>query len=90
MNKYQSIENYLVKFLQDEVRKAGFSKVVLGISGGVDSAVVAILAHKAFKDNLLGIMLPASTSSSASFEHASELTQKFGIKTEKIPVGPLV
>ena len=61
MNKYQSIENYLVKFLQDEVKKAGFSKVVLGISGGIDSAVVAILAHKAFKDNLLGIMLPSST-----------------------------
>lgn len=90
MNKYQSIENYLVKFLQDEVKKAGFSKVVLGISGGIDSAVVAILAHKAFKDNLLGIMLPSSTSSRASLEHATELCQKFGIKTEKIPVGPLV
>ena len=90
MNKYQSIENYLVKFLQDEVQKAGFSKVVLGISGGIDSAVVAVLAHKAFKDNLLGILLPASTSSRASLEHADELCQKFGIKTEKIPVGPLV
>ena len=90
MNKYQTIENYLVKFLQDEVRKAGFSKVVLGISGGVDSAVVAVLAHKAFKDNLLGIMLPASTSSHASLEHATELCQKFGIRVEKIPVGPLV
>lgn len=90
MNKYQSIENYLVKFLQDEVKKAGFSKVVLGISGGIDSAVVAILAHKAFKDNLLGIMLPSSTSSRASLEHATELCQKFGIKTEKIPVGLLV
>jgi len=90
VNKYQTIENYLVKFLQDEVRKAGFSKVVLGISGGVDSAVVAVLAHKAFKDHLLGIMLPASTSSHASLAHATELCQKFGIRVEKIPVGPLV
>ena len=66
MNKYEKIEAYLVQFLKDEVAKAGFSKVVLGISGGIDSAVVAVLAHKAFKDNLLGILLPASTSSRAS------------------------
>ena len=90
MNKYQSLEAFLVQFLKDEVKKAGFSKVVLGISGGIDSAVVAVLAHKAFQNNLLGLMLPSSTSSSASFEHAAELCQKFGIRVEKVPVGPLV
>lgn len=90
MNKYQRIEAFLIQFLKDEVKKAGFSKVVLGISGGIDSAVVAVLAHKAFQNNLLGLMLPSSTSSSASFEHANELCQKFGIRVEKIPVGPLV
>lgn len=90
MNKYQQIETFLIRFLQDEVRKAGFSKAILGISGGVDSAVVAVLAHKAFGDSFLGLMLPATTSSQASLEHAAELCQKFGIKTEKIPIGPLV
>lgn len=90
MNTYQQIETFLIRFLQDEVRKAGFSKAILGISGGVDSAVVAVLAHKAFGENFLGLLLPASTSSQASLEHANELCQKFGIKTEKIPIGPLV
>lgn len=90
MNKYQKIENYLVQFLQDEVKKAGFSKVVLGISGGVDSAVVAVLAQKAFKENFLGLMLPASTSSKASLEHAQELCDLFHIRIEKVPVGALV
>lgn len=90
MNKYEKIEAYLVQFLKDEVAKAGFSKVVLGISGGVDSAVVALLARQAFHNDLLGLMLPASTSSNASIEHASELCEKFGIRYEKIPVGSLV
>jgi NAD+ synthase len=90
VNKYQRIEAFLVEFLKNEVKKAGFTKVVLGISGGVDSAVVAVLAHKAFQNNLLGLMLPSSTSSSASLEHADELCRKFGIRVEKIPVGPLV
>lgn len=90
MEKYQKIESFLVEFLKEEVKKAGFSKVVMGISGGVDSAVVSVLAHKAFQDNLLGLLLPASTSSSASIEHATEHCQKFHIRTEKIPVGSLV
>lgn len=90
MNKYQSLEVYLVDFLKSEVRKAGFSKVVLGISGGIDSAVVAILAQKAFEKSFLGLMLPSSTSHKASFEDAQTLCEKFNIETEKIAIGSLV
>lgn len=90
MRKYQHIETCLLQFLKEEVFKAGFSKVVLGISGGVDSAVVAILAQKAFGENFLGLMLPSSSSSQASFDDASLLCQKFNIRVEKIPIGPLV
>ena len=90
MNKYEKLETFLIHFLQDEVRKAGFSKVVLGISGGVDSAVVAVLAKKAFGDNFLGLILPSSTSSNASFLDASALCEKFNIAVEKISIGSLV
>lgn len=89
MNRYELLEKHLVAFLQQEVQKAGFSKVILGISGGVDSAVVAILAKKAFHENFLGLMLPSSTSSTASLEHATELCQKFSIPFEKISIGAL-
>ena len=90
MSKYQKLEMFLIQFLRDEVKKAGFEKAILGISGGVDSAVVAVLAQKAFGENFLGLILPASTSSRASFDDASSLCQKFNIRVEKIPIGPLV
>ena len=90
MSKYALIESFLIKFLKEEVQKAGFSKAVLGISGGVDSAVVATLAKKALGENFLGLMLPSSTSHKASFEDAHTLCKKFNIQTEKISIGSLV
>jgi len=90
VNKYQAIETFLIKFLKEEVQKAGFAKAVLGISGGIDSAVVATLAKKAFGEHFLGLMLPSSTSNKASFEDAQALCEKFNIQTEKISVGSLV
>ena len=65
------LEETLVNFLKEEVGKVGFSKVVLGLSGGIDSALVAFLAAKAFgPENVLGIMMPYKTSSKESVEHA--------------------
>lgn len=90
MSKYQKLETFLIHFLQDEVHKAGFKKAVLGISGGVDSAVVAVLAQKAFGENFLGLMLPSSSSSKASLDDATLLCETFKIRVEKIPIGPLV
>ncbi len=53
------VRGLLVKFIKDQISNAGFAKGVIGISGGVDSAVAAALAAEALgKDNVLGIMLP--------------------------------
>ena len=91
MNTYDRLETFLIQFLDEEVRKAGFSKAVLGISGGIDSAVVAVLAQKTFGvENFLGLLLPASTSSGASLNDAKALCEAFGIRNETIPIGPLV
>ncbi|MGL5983263.1 MAG: NAD+ synthase, partial [Cetobacterium sp.] len=63
------VEKILVNFLKEEANKVGFSKVVLGLSGGIDSALVAYLAAKAFgPENVLGILMPYKTSSKESVE----------------------
>jgi NAD+ synthase len=90
MKKYTLIENYLIKFLQDETYKTGFKSTLLGLSGGIDSAVVAILAKKAFGENFQAIMLPSSTSSQSSLDDAHELCEKFEIKNQIINVAPLI
>ena len=90
MKKYRLIESYLIKFLQDEVYKSGLKNVVLGISGGIDSAVVAVLAKRAFGKNILGIMMPSSHSSQNSLDDALTLCKKFDIKFEQISIAPIL
>jgi len=90
LQKYQLIESFLIKFLQEEVHKTGFKNVLLGISGGIDSAVVAVLAKKAFRDNMLGIMMPSSNSSQNSLNDAITLCDKFKITYEKISIAPIL
>jgi NAD+ synthase len=90
VSKYAQITDYLVRFLHDEVRKTGLEKVVVGLSGGIDSAVVAVLAHKAFGDNLLCVKMPSQYSSQSSLDDAEELCEKFGIKTVTRSIEPLV
>ncbi len=90
MKKYILIENYLTKFLKDEVHKTGLKNAVIGLSGGIDSAVVAVLAQRAFGDNFLAVMLPSSSSSQSSFDDAYELCKKFDIKNRSVHIGNLV
>jgi len=90
LQKYQLIESFLIKFLQEEVLKTGFKNVILGISGGIDSAVVAVLAKKAFRGNMLGIMMPSSNSSQNSLDDATALCDKFKINYEKISISPIL
>jgi NAD+ synthetase len=75
-------ERWLVEFLKDEVtRRRGFSRVVLGLSGGVDSAVVAYLAARAFgPGNVTAVRMPYRTSSSASLEHAELVIDALGLE----------
>lgn len=90
MRKYSQITDYLVAFLKDEVEKTGLSKVVVGLSGGLDSAVVAVLAHKAFGDRLLCVKMPSQFSSQSSLDDADALCEKFGIKNETRDISKLL
>ena len=80
MSKYELISRYLVEFLSQEVRKTGLKKVVVGLSGGIDSAVVAVLAHRAFGDDLLCVKMPSHYSSASSLNDADELCNAFTLR----------
>ncbi len=90
MSKYALITDYLVRFLHDEVCKTGLTKAVLGLSGGIDSAVVAVLAHKAFGDDLLCVKMPSHYSSQSSLDDADELVKKFGMRAVTCDISPLL
>ncbi|MBT4707941.1 MAG: NAD+ synthase [Campylobacteraceae bacterium] len=91
MMNLQSIENQLIKFLQEELKSIGAKKVVVGISGGLDSAVVAVLCAKAFgSQNVVGVLMPSHMSSDASAADAVELCDKFDISYETVEIAPMV
>lgn len=90
MRKWEMVTDYLVEFLQQELYKTGLKKAVLGLSGGLDSAVVAVLAKKAFGDDLLCVMMPSQYSSDESVDDAVILCEAFGLRYEKVFVGDLV
>ena len=90
MSKYEQIALYLTSFLKQEVEKTGFKNVVIGLSGGLDSAVVAVLAQKAFGDKLLCIKMPSQFSSQSSLDDADELCEKFKLNNETKNISKLL
>ena len=81
----------LVLGVRDYVRKCGFSKVVLGLSGGIDSALVAAIATCAIgHENVLGVLMPSPYSSDHSVNDAVELARNLGIAIEQLPIGDLM
>ena len=80
--------NWLISFLQDEIsRRRGFTKAVFGLSGGVDSALVAFLLAKALgPENVLAIRMPYKTSSQDSLDHATLVAEATGIQVATIPI----
>lgn len=88
--KWELTERYLVAFLRDELYKTGLKNAVLGLSGGIDSAVVAVLAKKVFDDSVLAVMLPSQHSSPSSTDHALELCEKFSIPHETVSIAPML
>jgi NAD+ synthase (glutamine-hydrolysing) len=73
--------------LRDYVRKCGFTRVVLGLSGGIDSAVTAALAAAALgPDHVTGVAMPTRFSSAHSLEDAERLARSLGIAYEVIPI----
>jgi NAD+ synthase (glutamine-hydrolysing) len=77
----------LVLGTRDYVHKTGFSSVLLGLSGGIDSALVAAIATEALgKDHVLGVMMPSPFSSTGSIEDSQKLACNLGIRSITLPI----
>jgi NAD+ synthase len=81
----------IVDFIRRQLDQAGFSRLVVGLSGGVDSATVAFLAGRAIgPDNLLAVRMPYATSSEASETDALRVVTALGCRTERVDISPMV
>lgn len=81
----------LVMGVRDYMRKCGFSKVVLGLSGGIDSSLVAAVAVAAVgAENVLGVLMPSPYSSDHSVKDALDLARNLGMQTQILPIGELM
>jgi len=86
----QAIE-VIVGFIRSQLRQAGFERLVIGLSGGVDSSAVAYLAARAIgADKLLAIRMPYRTSSEASETDALRVVDDLGCRTERVEITPMV
>ena len=85
------VEEWLVHFLRDEMRRRGFERVVVGVSGGVDSAVTAYLAARALgPEHVIGVRLPYRTSSPESLAHAQLVLDALGIESRTVEISNAV
>lgn len=85
----ESLYNALVLGVRDYLRKCGFKSVVLGLSGGIDSAIVAAIAAAALgPENVLGVTMPTRFSSTGSVDDSKHLAQTLGIRFLQIPIEP--
>ena len=90
MDKMESVHEALVLGIRDYARKCGFRTAVLGLSGGIDSAVTCCLAVSALgADNILGVSMPSIYSSDASDEDARRLSQNLDVHFKTIPITPV-
>lgn len=87
----ESLRKALVLGVRDYAHKSGFSKGLIGLSGGIDSAVTAAIAVEALGcENIIGISLPSSISSQHSKDDAAELAQNLGITYHTLPIQSIV
>ncbi|HEY9850583.1 MAG TPA: NAD+ synthase [Leptolyngbyaceae cyanobacterium] len=87
----EEIWQALVLGVRDYARKCGFTKIVLGLSGGIDSSLVAAIAAEALgAENVLGVLMPSPYSSDHSVKDALALGENLGIKTNLLPIGGLM
>lgn len=88
--KIQLIHDALVVGIRDYFQKLGFKKAILGLSGGIDSAITAVLAAQALgAENVLGVLMPSQYSSGHSVDDARQLAENLGIKHEIIAIKPM-
>src|SRR5512139_1370439 len=75
-------------WITTKVKEAGAKGVVVGLSGGIDSSLVAVLSKRAVGDNLLGLIMPCH-SIPTDIEHAELLAEKFSIRTQRVDLAPV-
>jgi NAD+ synthetase len=86
----ESVLNALVMGTRDYVRKCGFSKAVVGLSGGIDSVVTACIAVRALgKENLIVLFMPSQYTSRENFEDTETLARNLGTKLYRIPINEI-
>lgn len=85
------VEKLLIGFIENEVRKTGFSRVVIGLSGGVDSSLCAYLAARALgRENVTGVIMPYRLSSPESVEHARLVVKKTRVRSLTVDISEMV
>ena len=88
--EFDTIEEHLVQGIQDNLAQCGFSRCHLGLSGGLDSALVAYLAVRAIgKDNVVCLILPSRFTSQSSLDDATELANNLGCRHETLSIEPI-
>jgi NAD+ synthase len=81
------VGDILRRFIRTELRRAGFSRAVVGLSGGIDSTVVTYLAAKALEpDNVLAVTMPYKSSSEATRRDAAAVVRALGVRTLDAPI----
>ena len=88
MNDWKAFVEQVVKWLREKVEESGAKGLVSGLSGGIDSACVAVLSHKAFEQNHLALFLDCE-SSERDREDAKKVARKFDLKLEEVNLTPV-
>src|SRR4029077_19142957 len=90
LSEDEEIARGLILGLRDYIRKCGFKDVVIGLSGGIDSAVTAAIAVEALgAAHVTGIAMPSQFSSQGSIDDARALAENLGIAFHTVPIGPI-
>jgi len=87
----EAVRREIVEFTRGYLRRAGFGRLLLGLSGGIDSALTAFLAAEAVgPENVLGVMMPYRTSSPQSVEHARLVVERLGCASRLVEITAMV
>ena len=87
----EAVSSVLQKFLHQETVKSGFERVIFGLSGGIDSTVVAYLCARAFQpENVTAVIMPYRTSNPENMQHARNVADILKIRQKTVDISPMV